>query len=1304
MGETSFFKSFLLTLIFLGYFNCFSQGDYRFNNYTISNGLSQSFVTTIVQDENNSLWIGTQDGLNRFDGNSFEVFNQDETPGLNSTNFLCSARTPDGNLWFGTASGLILFNPNTEQFKTFNISAQTLLQIESIDYDGKGNLWLATLGYGIVKFDTKKLQFEEGIVNISSKKVHLVKCLEGGNLLIDTEDKGLIYFNLKSNSYKKLIVKPKDQTLVSILRIVELENGSIILCSNQGLFQFDESNLEVKPRFKSLDKIGLFSVKDVILSNGKYFIATASNGLFTINENGSIFNSTEDIFQKNSLLFNGLSCLYQDNNQKIWVGSERGLSGFDPSRVGFLSVGPSGNLKKGLPSPNVWCFSEDPKSKYVFVGTDAGVSRFNRKTGGFDQYNRIVSAITNSETGKEVVLSMYSISENRILVGCLDGLYELRINGPESFDYKKLNYVPKEHAQRHDRVYSIIQYKKDQYFLATKGGVILFDLNTKKSELFEHNPKDIKNSITIGVCRVAYRDKNGKFWFTTSGGGLNYFSEAKHKILPHPINSVFIKYVKEYVSTICHTSGNEYWLGTFGSGLVHINLKNYSIKIVGKKQGLPNNVIYGLLEDSYNRLWLSTNRGIASYNKKTGIVNIYREVHGLVSNEFNSNAFFKSKKGGELFFGGINGYNYFSPANLTKSSDNLQVIITKFKLDKNWLKPGDKDSPLIEVISKTNALELDYKHRSFTIRFQTNDLSNPQLVNYKYILEGSDIGEQLIGTHNELSFNSLSPGEYTLKIFARLGDGSWSKIPVKLQLKINSPYWATWWFWLIVAIFLSILTLIVFRRRIELARIEQVRLELKIAQRTREIRQQKSQIEEQNKLIEAEKNKVLEQQELIQIEKDKVEKWLSNTLPAEAVIELKRSGKVQANSFKLVSVLFTDVVGFTKISENMSANRLVNKLDVLFRKFDEIIDVNNLEKIKTIGDAYMCAGGIPTENSTNPIDACTAAIQIQAYMSKIKFDAIANHEDFWEIRLGINTGPVTAGIIGNLRLAYDVWGSTVNLAQRMEMLSQPGKVTITGSTFNYIEPYFECEFKGKVQSKAKTWVDMYEVVRIKPELSVNGEGLIPNQRFEEIKKLHHYSNIKYYKTEHHVLKILERGLSEKLTYHSINHTKDVVKAVERIALLEGVTDEGLFLLKTAAILHDAGFIERYEHNEEVGAQMARDLLPKYGYTEQHIKTIVELIHVTEIPHRPINKLQEIICDADLDYLGRDDFEEIADRLRIELREMKKIDSDRKWDEIQVKFLEQHQYFTQTSIEMRQKKKEENIQKVKARLELNAYQD
>jgi class 3 adenylate cyclase/HD superfamily phosphodiesterase len=402
--------------------------------------------------------------------------------------------------------------------------------------------------------------------------------------------------------------------------------------------------------------------------------------------------------------------------------------------------------------------------------------------------------------------------------------------------------------------------------------------------------------------------------------------------------------------------------------------------------------------------------------------------------------------------------------------------------------------------------------------------------------------------------------------------------------------------------------------------------------------------------------------------------------------------------------MFTDVVGFTKISETMAPSRLVNKLDVMFRKFDEIIVANELEKIKTIGDAYMCAGGVPEKNSTNPIDTCLAALQIQDYMAKLKYDAIANHEDYWEIRLGINTGSVTAGVIGTQRLAYDIWGSTVNEAQRMEMLGEPGKVMVSGSTFSYIEPYFECEFKGKVQTKGKGLMDMYVVNRIKPELSKSNEGLYPNDRFLQIVNLHHFSTIKYYKTEHHVLKMLENGLDKNLYYHSINHTKDVVKSVERLALLEGVTDEGLFLLKTAAIFHDAGFLESYSHNEPIGARMAEEILPQYGYTQDHIQTIKELIFVTQIPHKPTNKLQEIICDADLDYLGRNDFEEIADKLSRELRERGIITSDRKWDEIQISFLNQHKYFTKTAKETRQKTKEKNMLFVQDRIEKNDYLD
>ncbi len=488
------------------------------------------------------------------------------------------------------------------------------------------------------------------------------------------------------------------------------------------------------------------------------------------------------------------------------------------------------------------------------------------------------------------------------------------------------------------------------------------------------------------------------------------------------------------------------------------------------------------------------------------------------------------------------------------------------------------------------------------------------------------------------------------------------------------------------------------------ARRERIRLELKIRDRTKEIQKQNIKIEQQKRKIEKERNKVLEQQKLLQKEKDKSEQLLRNVIPESTAEELKRRGKARARAYKKVSVLFTDFVGFTKIADRLKPSELVKKLDVYFTKFDEIIVRNNLEKIKTIGDAYMCAGGVPVRNNTNPIDTCLAALQIQDYMEQRKNDAIANNAEYWELRLGINTGEVTAGVIGSERLAYDVWGVTVNRAQRMEMMGEPGKVTISGATFDFIEPYFECTFKGKVNSKSGGLIDMYVVDRVKPELSVNGEGIYPNDRFNQIVNLHLYSSINYYKAERHIMRLLEKHLSKQLHYHSISHTKDVVTAIERIALLENVTDEGLFLLKSAATYHDAGFIEQYEKNEPVGARLAEEILPKYGYTDKHIDKIKKLIFVTQIPHQPKNHLEEIMCDADLDYLGRDDFHEISDRLRKELQEHGKISGLREWDEIQVKFFQLHKYFTKTAIDTRQEKKNANLQEILNRMDEGNYPD
>ncbi len=1285
----------------------FTQTAYRFRNYTISEGLSQSSVTTILQDDKNALWIGTQDGLNRFDGKMFEVFTSDNTKGIESQYITCSLKTADGKLWFGTTNGLTLFDPYTEKFTTFTFGLASTLPITSICLGVDQKIWVGTSDNGLLHFNTNTKKFQKPSFFIPTKHVQAVFMSKTGELLINTDDKGLFIVNNLRATTTSISLKSKSPNPVIVQKIVQCEDNKIILGTNQGVYEYSLLAKKSAPKFQKLEEeYGFMGVSDVYLSDkNKWFIGTTNKGLFTISEDGSIFNSTEDIFQKRALLFNDINLLFHDKSGTFWIGTERGLASFEPNNQGFFGVGPSGNMERGIPTPNVWCFTEDAAAKFVYIGTDIGVSRYNRATAKFEQFYRDNSQSITGEGTETAVLSLFVLSENKLLVGCLDGLFELDVSKNKKYTFKKIDVLSKQEATKHLKTYSIVYWKEEKYFVGTKSGVLLIDLKKKKITPFEHDSKNKKNTITPGVCRLVYKDKKGKIWFATSTGELSVLSDKKSviKIVPYRFNSILLSKSKDYITSICKTGKKEFWFGTFGSGLIHWDETTQKVELFTSKNGLPNNVVYSVLKGKDGNLWLSTNKGICRYNPKTGASTNYSEKDGLMSNEFNSGAFMVSKTG-ELFFGGIYGFNYFHPEKLYLSKPDVEVTITRFKLDKGWLKPNEKGSPLLKPISETDYIDLSYRQRSFTLRFQPSDLSNPELVNYKYKLEGSDEGEIMIGSTNELHFNSLSPGTYKLAIYARIGDGSWGLVAAVLTIHINSPFWATWWFWVSVAAILVLLIRFLIHKRINFERREQVRLEMKIAKRTKEIRGQNVKIENQRKQLEEEKNKVVEQQRLLQIEKDKTEKLLRNVIPESTAEELKKTGTVSARAYKTVSVLFTDFVGFTKIAERMNPTDLVRKLDIYFRKFDEIIVNNNLEKIKTIGDAYMCAGGVPVRNKTNPIDTCLAALQIQDYMRKLKNEALISNQDYWELRLGINTGEVTAGVIGSERLAFDVWGATVNHAQRMEMLGEPGKVTITGGTFKLIEPYFECVFRGKAQTKSRGILDMYTVERIKPELSKNGEGVFPNARFQEIVNLHHYSAINYYKAERHIIKILEKGLSENLYYHSIQHTKDVVKAVERLALIEGVTDEGLFLLKSAATYHDAGFIEKYEKNEPIGARLAAEILPKYGYTEEHIQIIKELIFVTQIPHQPKNKLEEIICDADLDYLGRDDFHEIADRLRKELKENGKIDSDRKWDEIQVQFLNDHVYFTDTAIKTRKEKKLKNLEEVMRRLEANKYED
>jgi len=1302
------FLGVLLVLVQLVYLpeRLFSQNAYRFQNYSINDGLSQSSVQSIVQDNNYALWIGTQDGINKFDGKRFEIFTSDEVNGLEGSYVRSSLKLKDGSIWFGTSNGLTCYNPKTELFTTYQDPVEGI-SIEKIVSDASGNIWITTSAKGVWKFDVKTKNLTPSTV-FGSRSPKNIFIASNGNIVVVKEDNTLLNFEPSTNRVVEFKLQPKSGTPIAVQFIGEFQKGILVFGTNQGAFQYSLESKRSVPMFTELDKqFGQIAISSMLYTKDKHwYIGTASKGLFTLQEDGSIFNSRQDIFQKNALLFDEINCLYQDLSGTIWVGTARGISSFDPSNQGFLGVGASGNLEHGIPSPTVWSIAENKNNTYAYIGTDFGVSRLNRATGKFDQFNRIRDKSLTGEGSENAVLDIEVISENQLLLACVDGIFELNMHSTKEYSFQPLSFVSAKIKEDHRRSYRIEKYKENQYFIATKDGVLLIDLQKRTVQEFVHQQKNPSKSIRPGICRMIYKSKSGQFYFATSLGGLNILNESNPNAIfiePYKFNKEIMASISGYITDVVETSKGNFWMGTLGSGLIHWNEASKKSTVFTKVNGLPNNVVYNVVQGSKNQLWLSTNKGLCCFNTETKRANNYTEIHGLMSNEFNMGAAMKSASG-DLFFGGISGFNYFNPDQLSNMNQTVRVVFTKFKLDKNWLKPNQKNSPLARAISQESQINLSYRQRSFTIRFQPTNISNPNLVSYKYKLEGSDEGEIEIGNTNELRFTSLSPGTYTLKVYAKMGEGAWSAVPTQLIIYIKPPFWLTFWFWIIVAFFLFLIIRFSIRKRIDFERREQVRLEMKIAERTREIREQNIQIEKQKELIEKKNVKVEKQRKQLQIEKEKSEKLLRNVIPESMAAELLETGEASARAFKVVSVMFTDFVGFTAIADRTEPTELVKKLDVFFRKFDEIVFSNNLEKIKTIGDAYMCAGGVPVRNNTNPIDACIAGLQIQHYIQSLKQEAIDAGEEFWNLRLGINTGEVTAGVIGSKRLAYDVWGTTVNHAQRMEMLGEPGKVTITSSTFQHIEPYFECNYIGTVESKSKGKLEMYQVLRIKPELSIDGNGIFPNERFQQIVNLHHYSSINYYKAERFIMKQLEERLSPKLHYHSIEHTKDVVAAVERLALSENVTDEGLFLLKTAATYHDAGFVEQYEKNEPIGVRLAAEILPKYGYTDEHIEKVKELINVTEIPHRPKNNLEEIICDADLDYLGRDDFHEIADRLRLELREHGKIDSDRKWDEIQVLFLTQHQYFTRTAINTRQAKKMKNLEEIKRRLEENEYKD
>jgi class 3 adenylate cyclase/CheY-like chemotaxis protein/HD superfamily phosphodiesterase len=428
----------------------------------------------------------------------------------------------------------------------------------------------------------------------------------------------------------------------------------------------------------------------------------------------------------------------------------------------------------------------------------------------------------------------------------------------------------------------------------------------------------------------------------------------------------------------------------------------------------------------------------------------------------------------------------------------------------------------------------------------------------------------------------------------------------------------------------------------------------------------------------------------------RINQLLSNIFPITVLEDLSNNGKFSPKRVENGVILFTDFVDFSIKAKNIKPIRLLKKLEYYFTRFDEIMARYKIEKVKTIGDAYMALAGV-TENSPEPeIRACLAALEIRDFMRTERNIARATNRDYWEVRIGLHCGPLVAGILGTSKISFDVWGDSVNIAARAEQGSKPGHISVTNAVLEKVQDLFITEARGEVAiHKRGGSMPMHYLLNIHPDHTLPDDENIASSALRVRCGL---PSIDFELMRKDITNRLRSLLPEDLVYHDLNHTLNVEKAAMRFARLEGIDEDSILLLRTAVLYHDTGFIWRYEENEQFAVKLAQANLPRFGFTEKQIDVVVSIIASTQNGNKPKNILEKIMCDADHDYLGRADYYNVAEKLRTEMANFGKSMEEKEWIEFQLKYLENtHRYHTETAKNIRVQGKKSRIAELQTEL-------
>lgn len=824
-----FYLPFILySLFFILFAPVFPQNQPKFIHYSIADGLSQNTVNSIFQDSRGFMWFGTQAGLNRFDGYEFKIFKHNPADSLSiSNNWIWDIfEDSRGTLWIGTfGGGLNRFDHETETFRAFRHdpkdSANTLLDdtIWFVDEDDAGILWVSG-NTGLNRFDPatggiRHFRFTETDNNC----FHHVKNAQ--NELFFTTPQFFYRFDMRTCEYTQYPIYADTPGKLSTLRSpIALDNdGAIWLGTGDGLLRltFDKKAVSDRHLFTSensnLLKNGIMSL---FIDSQNVLHAGSESGLHTLNLNDPAYRQnphaaeftqiTHSPFIQTSLKNNRIYAIGESRGGELWVGTELGLSRHDRSNRKFEHFAYNPGEKNTLANPLVLDIEEDSQQR-LWIATHNGLSMFDPNTRQFSQFNSGGNKSAESLRNSYV----FSLLEDAQKPG---GMWVGTIRGGLHWlDWKtgKFQQYPFAPGQKNGtlsaNIYTIYADKSRQIWLGTSGGVSRFLRNENRFDRVADSlfSQPLSHKFVYSILQ----DRFDQFWFGTAGG-LNHFDPVSGDITaylnnpgePQSLSNNFVLCLHESPKT------GDIWIGTNGGLNRLVREPEIHFRSYRQKDGLPDDLIYGILEDDAGNLWLSAQNGLvkAEIFGDSLAFTLFTKSDGLQGDEFNMNAFLRGKNG-KMYFGGSNGFNAFFPENVTENQFVPPVAITDFRV-LNESVPiagnGQKMHPKTYAIPKTinvlDELELSWRQNVFSFEFAALNFTNPQENEFAYMMEGFDENWIYSGNRRFVTYTNLDPGEYVFRVKASNNDGVWNETGKAIRIAITPPPWRTWWAGIIYAI------------------------------------------------------------------------------------------------------------------------------------------------------------------------------------------------------------------------------------------------------------------------------------------------------------------------------------------------------------------------------------------------------------------------------------------------------------------------------------------------------------------------